>query len=201
MQNEPYQATPYNQSGEARTSGADTPQPQPVILTAQEVIDKLPPRSITSSPNPSSIPEPARLSSVRALELLIASEGDLHLAAELGKLPKETGPQLLVAAIVGDENNHDTMARYVRAFTTMKLFSMMNTLQEAVVDAISEEKLKPSDLVRAFANVVEVLNGLTDSKTSTQNINVFETVSKSLPADVREALRIVSDEPDQKRAG
>lgn len=187
MQNEPYQATPYNQSGEAQT-----PQPEPVILTAQEVIDKLPaPRSITSG-SASSISEPPRLSSIRALELLIASEGNLHLAAELGG----TKPELLIAVIVGDENNHDTMARYVRAFTTMKMFSMMNSLQEAVTDAISEEKLKPSDLVRAFANVVETLNSLTDSKTSTQNINVFETVTKSLPADVREALRIVSGEPE-----
>lgn len=191
MQNDPYQATPYNQSGEAPASSGDTPQP--VILTAQEVINKLPaPRSITGSA--SSISEPPRLSSIRALELLIASEGNLHLAAELGG----TKPELLIAVIVGDENNHDTMARYVRAFTTMKMFSMMNSLQEAVTDAISEEKLKPSDLVRAFANVVETLNSLTDSKTSTQNINVFETVTKSLPADVREALRIVSGEPEEK---
>lgn len=196
MQNEPYQATPYNQSGEAQTRSADTPQPEPVILTAQEVIDKLPaPRSITSgSGSASSISEPPRLSSIRALELLIASEGNLHLAAELGG----TKPELLIATIVGDENNHDTMARYVRAFTTMKMFSMMNSLQEAVTDAITEEKLKPSDLVRAFANVVETLNSLTDSRTSTQNINVFETVTKSLPADVREALRIVSGEPESK---
>jgi hypothetical protein len=127
---------------------------------------------------------------MRAIELLIAAEGNLKLAAELGGCPSH--PELIINAIVHDENNHDMLARYVRAFTIMKTFSMMTELQEHVLNAVSEERVKPSDLVKLYGNAIDMLATLTDSKTSTQNVNVFEQISKTLPPDVRQALSVIN---------
>lgn len=127
---------------------------------------------------------------MRALELLIAAEGNLKLAAELGGCKDH--PELIINAIVHDENNHDMLSRYVRAFTIMKTFSLMTELQDHVLNAVAEEKVKPHDLIKLFGDSIELLSRLTDSKTSTQNINVFETINKTLPPDVREALTLLN---------
>lgn len=127
------------------------------------------------------------ITSKDALAAVIAAQGNIELAAELSKVPKE----LIIATLVSDENNAQKLNQVLRTFSMLKLFSTMDELQLQVKDELASGQLKGRDVAKAFSDVATLLVSLTNAPAQT-NINVFETAMRTLPPHVQTALQVLA---------
>lgn len=133
------------------------------------------------------IPE-NNLSGEQALAALIYAQGKPALAAErLGLQDADT----LLAAMVMDEAIHEKMRVAMRAFTLIRLLGVAESLEDTLMERIDE--LEAKDVAKLFASILTLADLMTrGSQGSTTNINVYETLMRVLPPEVRHALRVVS---------
>lgn len=128
------------------------------------------------------------IASKSALQAIVAAQGDLNVAAEL----LHTSPHALVAALVLDENNYDQLTKYLRMFSLIKTFTLLDSLQTSVTEELTQGNLRGKDVTKAFTDTVLIVERLTNDHTTTSNINVFETAMKSLPPHVQTALQVLA---------
>lgn len=125
-----------------------------------------------------------KVEAVDALEALVKWDGDVTLAAA----DLATSPNMVMAAIVGNETSHDLMAKYLRAYTMAKTFGLINDLTEAVSEAIEEMPAK--DAAKTLTSLIDGMARLTD-RAQTAAPDPFAAVMRSLPPKVREAMAVI----------
>lgn len=125
---------------------------------------------------------PALLSSETAINALVVAQGNVELAAE----NLHVKPADFVAIITQDPNAYQQLQLQLRTLTLLRAFESLNLTSLLYSDALL--KLEPKDLAKAYASLLETMRGLTDTKESTQNINITETAIRLLPLPIRNAM-------------
>src|SRR5262245_16135048 len=120
-------------------------------------------------------------SSRAALQAIVAAQGNIEVAAEI----LHTSPSALIAAIVVDENNYDTLQKYLRTFSLIRSFTLLDSLHTALTSELAEGSLRGREIAKAYTDTAALVDRLTDNHTTTTNVNVFETVMKTLPPRVQ----------------
>lgn len=140
-----------------------------------------------SSTAPGSAGADSSIASQQALIALIQADGDLTAAASR----LHTIPANVVAAIVGDASNHDLLAKYLRAFSNIKLFGLINNMQNELAQNL--DKLKPGDLARTYSALLIAFQAMTqkDAEHAPTENNTFDKMVRHFPPHVREALTIL----------
>jgi hypothetical protein len=125
-----------------------------------------------------------RVDAVEALDVLVGCDGNLTMAA----MRLKASPQSILASVVGDENGHALLSRYLRAFTMLSTFELVAALNTAVVNALSADEIAPKEAAKTLVQLVQGMASLTDTGKAT-DIDPFTALMKVLPAEEREALR------------
>lgn len=124
-------------------------------------------------------------SSQTSLQAIVAAEGNLALAAEL----LNTTPSTLVASLVLDTNKYDVLQKYLRTLSLIRAFTMLDNLHSAMTSSLAAGDLNAREVARAYDSTAHLLERMTSaSDHASANVNVFETVMKTLPPHVQAAL-------------
>lgn len=121
---------------------------------------------------------------IAALESVAACDGDLLMAAA----DLDTSPQMILAAIVGNNSGQSLLAAYLRAYAMLKTFGVLNLLQEHVATNLGA--LAPKDAARTLVGIIQGMASLTDTGAAPP-MNPYDALMKILPAEDREALRML----------
>jgi hypothetical protein len=130
----------------------------------------------------------------RCIAALVAARGNGRLAAERIGLLTETGVgdevelQLIIA---DDPNNIDILTQQIRTHTVLQTFELLG--KSMLLLSAQLGQLDSYDLSKHTNSLIQLMERLTDSKETTQNINVNETLLKSLPGEVREYVKVLLD--------
>jgi hypothetical protein len=119
---------------------------------------------------------------ITALETVAMFDGDLVMAAA----DLDTSPQMILAAIVGNESGQSLLASYLRAYAMLKTFGVLNVLQEHVVDNLDQLPIK--DAARTLTGIIQGMSSLTESSQAPA-MNPYDALMKLLPPEERDALR------------
>lgn len=135
-----------------------------------ELQDKLSDRPVTSS---------------EAMQAIVRADGNLDLAAVRLNSKKAN----VLAAIVTDPNNHDTLGRYFRAHQTIRAFELIGTISDYLEPKL--EELSARDLAKTYIAMLEVMNKFTEPPANSNNNqgNHMENMLKMLPPHVQDAIR------------
>lgn len=129
-----------------------------------------------------------KVDAVEALDALVATDGNLVMTSQRLK----ASPQSILAAVVQDDNGHALLSRYLRAFTMTKTFELVATLHGNLMTAINEDELEPKDVAKLMLGLVQSMSSLTESPAA-GNMDPFTALMKVLPAEEREALKVLVD--------
>ena len=136
---------------------------------------------------------PIPLDSIRAIKALVASEGNVKLAA-LGLHAKEAA---IIAAIVTDDTSQEVISRYLRTYTTLKAFELINKCASELSDQVDAGEVEAKDLTRLMGGLIDTMSRLTDVRQATLNggsERLGSEVLSMLPAHVRGAVVRVMDQ-------
>lgn len=129
-----------------------------------------------------------KVDAVEALDALVATDGNLVMTSQRLK----ASPQSILAAVVQDDNGHALLSRYLRAFTMTKTFELVAALHGKVISHLNEDELAPRDVAKLMLGLVQGMSSLTESPSS-GSIDPFAALMKVLPAEEREALKVLVD--------
>lgn len=132
-----------------------------------------------------------KVDAVEALDVLVSCDGSLTSAA----IRLRASPQSILASVVGDENGHALLSRYLRAFTMLNTFELVGALNTAVVQALQDDEIPPKDAAKTLVSLVQGMASLTDTGKPT-DIDPFTALMKVLPAEEREALKVLAQKVD-----
>lgn len=142
-------------------------------------------RALVVMPSP-----PVGLDPTQALQALVMAQGDPALAAD--RLGLASGDALL-AALALDERVHDQARAVFRFFELTAVQGATRRVQDKLLEYLDDDKLDPRDIVRLYPALVTAVELLTKGGAaaggSTTNINIYETIMRAVPPEVRGALR------------
>lgn len=119
--------------------------------------------------------------SEEAISLLIQCDGNLNLAVAKSRLPKSDFLSLL-----SDTATLSILLEKMNALALLRVFDLFN--KSALVAEAALADLEPKDAVKNFATLAQQIAAITDSPTTTNNINIADVTLKMLPPEIREAV-------------
>lgn len=122
---------------------------------------------------------------------LIACDGKIKVAAE----HLDITPAQLIMEIARDPEAQKQMDQYLRLYATFKAFQMLGESQMQLHASIHE--LKGNEAARHFTTLLTVIENFTKrtpANSTTNNVNLFESALKHLPAEVADALRVLRED-------
>ena len=157
-----------------------------------------------------------RLTAQDALNAIVASEGDLDLAAErlfgsaplaeelvAGEAPDTSisvaylNKTKLIALIAEDASVQQDLQRVLRTLSMLRAFSTFNLVSTTVDGTL--DNLDATNRARLMTRLLDSIAILTDDHTQTinsnerrLNVNMTEAVMKNLPPDVQQAIKALS---------
>jgi hypothetical protein len=140
------------------------------------------------------VQSPEKPTAERCIAALVAARGNGRLAAERVGLLTDTGVgdevelQLIIA---DDPNNIDILTQQIRTHTVLQTFELLG--KSMLLLSAQLGQLDAYDLSKHTNTLLQVIERLTDKNETTQNINVNETLLKSLPGEVREYVKVLLD--------
>lgn len=127
------------------------------------------------------------ITSDTCINAIVQASGNRQLAAE--KLGITT--QSLINMIASDPTATDLLNRQLRALTTISTFETLMSLTQVMCGLSTE--FEPGDIVKAVTSLTDMMQKLTDSKETTQNVNIVDNVYKMVPPEVKKALLTLID--------
>lgn len=127
------------------------------------------------------------ITSDTCINAIVQASGNRQLAAE--KLGITT--QSLINMIASDPTATDLLNRQLRALTTISTFETLMSLTQVMCGLSTE--FEPGDIVKAVTSLTDMIQKLTDSKETTQNVNIVDNVYKMVPPEVKKALLTLID--------
>lgn len=157
-----------------------------------------------------------RLTSQDAINAVVASEGDLDLAAErlfgfspldgngAGSNSTDEGigsaygnKTKLIALLAEDASAQQDLQRILRTLSLLKAFSTFNNVSVTVDGTL--DTMDGNQRARLMTKLLDTIAILTDDHTQTLNsnqtrlnLNMTEAVMKNLPPDVQQAIKMLS---------
>lgn len=125
------------------------------------------------------------VNAIDALEALVKYDGDVILAAS----DLDTSPNMVMAALVGNDQSHDLLARYLRAYTMAKTFGIINQLVEVVSESMSD--MSPKDAAATLTKLIEGMAKLTQVAPAPPS-DPYALLMRLLPAPQREAMQALA---------
>lgn len=135
-------------------------------------------------------PPPNAMSGARALDALIWSQGQPAVAAErLGLKDADS----VLAAIVMDDTQQERLRTVMRSFAMLRLLGTAQQMEDLLMERV--EQLDAQTIAKLFAQVLTLADQMTRATgtvgTATGTTDPREALLKALPANVRQALRVV----------
>ena len=170
----------YNGNGNVRPFNGAPAQPQN---------DTQPPPSPSLRTQP-----PVPLDSIRAIKALVAAEGNARLAA----MAIGATDSAIIAAIVTDDTSQEVISRYIRTYTMLKNFELINTCAAELHDQIDSNKVDAKELTRLMGSLIDTMSRLTDVRQTalgTGSERLGTEVLNMLPAPARAAVVKLMGQP------
>lgn len=131
------------------------------------------------------------VSSLAAMQAIVKADGNLDLAA----IRLHTKKANILAAIVTDPANHDTLARYFRAHQVLRMFTMIEEVSATLMPQL--DALKPADLARTLTGLLDTFAKFTEHSAQPQaQGNPIENTLKLFPPHVQQAIRALAANND-----
>lgn len=130
------------------------------------------------------------VTSMQAMQAVVSADGDLNLAAVRLRTRKAN----ILAAIVTDPANHDTLAKYFRAHQTIRLFGLIETVTNHLEPQL--DALKPGELARTLNGLLDTFARFTEhgvAPNANGAGNAVEQTLKMFPPAVQSAIRALAE--------
>lgn len=130
-------------------------------------------------------------------QAIIEAEGDLDLVADR-LFGSKAAQDKVLSYITADRTSLDNFAAKTRAYSLIKLMGIFSALGYKVM--LSMGDLKPDEAMKSFIKVADVMERMTKAtaNTTTNNLNVFETIMGQVPPSIAEALKqVITQQPQQ----
>jgi len=120
--------------------------------------------------------------STTCVDAIVAAGGDVALAAERLHIDST----VIIASIASDPTAPPRLAAQLR---TLSILHMYDTFRKTklLMDA-SLPELEAPDMAKFYSDMAKQVATITDDKTNTTNLNVYQEVAASLPPAARHAL-------------
>lgn len=118
----------------------------------------------------------------QCIDALVGANGNSALAAErLGINSTE-----LIASIAADPSGIDLLNARLRVLATVNTYDTWRQSKMLIDSAMVD--MEAADLGKFYTNLLQQVTALTDTHTTTANVNIHEHVLQSLPPEARNAL-------------
>ena|SRR3990167_9270990 len=140
--------------------------------------------------------DPAELDTDHVISSLIGAEGNLPLVAEqLFGNTLTDAESLILRAVASNPGALKQYAAQARAVLITKILFMINQLQIQLLAAMSAGTLEPATMSRLMSNMISSMESLTRNDAAPSTDAPAEIVLQSLPANVRQAIRVLQTPP------